>query len=248
MENTLTQLGLSKNQEKIYYSLLKTGETTITELSRKAGFKRPTVYLIVEELYMLGLISQTKRGKNKIISPVHPRRLAQIVQLRAKVVEEKLPELVALYNSPKDKPKIQVFEGTEEIGRLYKELYTSLNNKEEALWLTRIDALEKIPESLNEFFKTVSKLKNPKIKELNYDNEAGRKWQKDTKKYRGKNHFMRFIPPEYEFGLSDNLIFGNKLISFSFGENIFVVVIESEQIVKTHRALFEFAWKHAKKA
>ena len=84
---------------------------------------------------------------------------------------------------------------------------------------------------------------DPKIKELNYGNEEGRQWAGETKKMRGKNHFVRILSPEIEFGFSDNLIFGNKLVIFSLKENVFVIMIESEEIAKTYRALFEWAWK-----
>ena len=137
-----------------------------------------------------------------------------------------------------------MFEGIEGLRALYRELYQSLNNREEALWFTRIDALRAyMPEAATEFKRLLRQVRSPKIRELNYGNEAGKQWAEETRKLRGKNHFVRTLSSEFEFGFTDNLIFGNKLVTFSLKENVFVIIIESEEIAKTYRALFEWAWK-----
>ena len=130
---------------------------------------------------------------------------------------------------------------------LYRELYQSLNKREEALWFTRIGALrEYMPEALTEYKKMLRRLRHPRIRELNYGDEEGKKWLIEMKRVRGRNHFIRALPTDYEFGFTDNLIFGNKLVIFSLKEHVFVTVIESEEIAKTYRALFEWAWKQGR--
>lgn len=239
--------GLDKNQAKLYIAALELGEASMTELAKKAGFNRATAYSLVEQLEINGLTSQIQSGKRKIYSAVHPRRLVQIADFRKKGVEDILPELEALHSLPKAKPKVQVFEGLQGIKFLYQELYQSLNKKEEALWFANIKALkENFPESIVEFKKLLRRLKNPKIRQLNYGDEAGKKWSEEMKRWLGKNHQVRTLPTTFEFGYTDNLIFGNKLVIFSFRDKVFVTVIESEDIAKTYRALFEGAWKQGK--
>src|SRR3989338_4796673 len=150
--STLKGAGLTHKQAVVYRTLLELGETSMKLLTRKAGLKRPTAYLIVEELSVLGLLSVTQKGKRKVYSAVHPKRLVEMVRFREHQIESSLPELVALYNTPKAKPKIQVFEGAAGLRVLYREVYQSLNNREEAFWFTRIDALRlHMPEALTEF-------------------------------------------------------------------------------------------------
>jgi hypothetical protein len=131
--------------------------------------------------------------------------------------------------------------------QLYEELYQSLNNKEEALWFTRIDALKKFfPIAITLYKKVLRRLANPKIRELNFGNEAGKIWSEETKPLRNKNYKIRLLPDDFEFGFTDNLIFGNKLVIFSLKKDVFVIVIESEEIAKTYRAMFEWAWQNGK--
>lgn len=246
MDFLYKKLGLTENQAKVYLAALELGLSSMTELSQKSNLKRPTAYLIVEELMILGLLAQTKTGKRKVYSAIHPRRLVEIARNKGRQIGEVLPELVALHNAEKEKPKIQVFEGYDGVMHVYEEVYEALNAKEEALWFTNIEPLESFPESTASYLKMISRIKNPKIRELNLDNEAGRRWSKRVAKFQGKNHFVRLLPAKYEFGMTDFLIFQNKVCLFSLKKNIFVTVIESEDIAKSERAMFNWAWKMGK--
>lgn len=243
MDQDITYLGLSQKEAVVYLTALRLGKASITELARAASMKRTTTHLSVSNLIMLGLLSDTRNNKRRVISAVHPKRLAELANFRAKQIEDRMGELLAIYNTPKEKPKIEVFEGIQGVQLVYRELFISLSKKEEALWFTRIDALAVLPEVVEEYFKILKVLRNPKIRELNFDDNEGKKWKKKIQKYQGSNHYIRLLPVDYEFGFSDNLIFGNKLVIFSLRKELFVTIIESEDVVKTYRALFEWAWK-----
>jgi HTH-type transcriptional regulator, sugar sensing transcriptional regulator len=245
-QGVLQQLGLDEKQQKIYFAALELGQASITELSVEAKLKRPTAYNAISELMMLGLIAQTKIGRRKVYSPVHPRRLLDIARLIERTTDDVLPDLIALYNEPKYKPRIQVFEGKEGVSLIYKEAYELLSNKEETLWFTRIDALKKyFPDAVTQYQQLLKKLKNPKIRELNSGNAAGRAWAEEVKELSGHSVSMRLIPEKFPFGTTDNMIFGNKVALFSLGKHVFVIVIESEEIANTFRALFNAAWEMA---
>lgn len=240
----LTQLGLEPKQAVVYLSCLELGQASMSEIAKHARLKRPTTYLAVAHLELLGLLSRTPKGKRLEYAPVHPRRLQEIAKLREQRISDGLPELTALYNTPHNKPKIQVFEGIEGMRLLYRDLYRSLSEKEEALFFSRISTLRTlIPEALSEFKKIIRELHNPKVRELNYDDAAAREWAKETRHFQNKFYQVRLLPSSIEFGHTDNLIFGNKLVTFSLKQEVFVIVIESEDTATTYRALFELAWK-----
>lgn len=246
MQALFKKLGLTDKQAQVYLAVLELGSATMTELSKKAHLKRPTAYLVVDELIMLGLLAQTKLRKRKIYSAIHPRRLVEIAHTRERQVEEILPELVALHNAQKEKPKIQVFEGEEGVNHVYAEVYKALNKKQEALWFTNIEALHVFPGAIDMYKEIIKTIKDPKIRELNYGNEAGKKWAKEGMSLSGKNHFIRTLPTDFEFGMTDMLIFENKVVMFSLQKDLFVIMIESEDLAKSHRAMFNWAWEMGK--
>ncbi len=249
MQNSLLakQIGLNEKQGNVYLCLLELGRSSMSELATKAGIKRPTAYLVVEELIRFDLITQAKIGKRKMYTPIHPRRLLEIAKGKLSSLEEMLPELVAKYNSPKDRPKIQVFEGMESVMLVYREVYQALSNQQEALWFTNIESLRDLKESTDYYKKMLKQIKNPRIRELNLGNSAGLAWAQEIRPLQGENHEIRLLPADFEFGMTDTLILGDKFITFSLKKDIFVTVIESVDIAKTYRAMFEWAWKMGKK-
>lgn len=245
MTNSLKDIGLNEKQEEVYRTLVKNGEMTITELARKLSIKRPTLYLAIDELIMLGLISDKKQNRKRLLSAIHPRRLMQIAKLKTSAIENLLPELIAQYELPTNKPKIDVYQGEQGVKNLYEELYEGLSNKQEALFISDISGLkEKMPLALSSFKKIIRKIRYPKIRELNVKNKEGIDWEKELKPLREKNHEVRFLPTDQQFGTTDICIIGNTVSISSMEENdVFLVRIQSEQIAKTYKALFEIAWK-----
>ena len=245
---TLKQLGLSKKQAQIYLALLELGESPMTAIARKANLKRPTVYLIMDELIILGLCSEVTKGKKKFYSATHPRRLMEITHFRNEQAKKLLPELVAL-QSTAEKPVVRMLEGLEGLHTAYEEAFDSLNNKEEGFWIGNTGLLqEKFPEVLRFYNKTLAKLHNPKIREIIHGGEKSRQWVQEMLKSKpSKNYSAKYVGDKYFFGNTDQLIVGNKVITFALGKEIFVLIVESKDIADTQRGIFEMAWAKAEK-
>lgn len=246
----LKNTGLSEKEAQVYLALLALGQASVTEVARRANLKRPTVYLALAELELLGLVSTTKKGKRTVYSAAHPRRLGEMARLRSSRVEEVLPQLLALSSVAGSKPTIQVFEGEKGVDLVYRDLYESLGRKEEVLFFADTTYLqERFPAALVNYKKVMRTLSRPRVRELNLDNEAGRAWAADmTRLMRGNPHYgHRLLPATFALGATDTMIFGSTVALFCFSKEIFVVTIESAEIANTLRALFEWAWKSGKK-
>lgn len=245
MDSLIKKLGLDEKQAAIYLALLELGTCSMTELSLKAKMKRPTCYLIVDQLLIMGLIKQVKKGKRKFYSAVHPKRLLEIAHNREREVKDVYSQLVSMHNSPKDKPRVHVFEFDydDAVDEFYDEIQQWLEAGNEALFFTDIEYLHKFPESVKLYKKMLKKLDNPRIRELNFCNTAGIAWMKEIKSYQGKNHFVRLLPADFPYEGTDLLILGDKVVMCSLKKSIFIVSIESKDIADTQRAMFEWAWR-----
>lgn len=63
---TLMTLGLSEKEAKIYLALYKIGQGTSYEVAKEAGVKRPTVYVLMEELRKKGLALVIPHSKKQV--------------------------------------------------------------------------------------------------------------------------------------------------------------------------------------
>ena len=65
-EQILEDLGLTKNQVKIYLTLSDAGPTRITSLAKAAGLHRINAYDAVNKLVELGLVATSTRDMSSI--------------------------------------------------------------------------------------------------------------------------------------------------------------------------------------
>lgn len=242
IETTLDKLGFSDKEIAIYTSCLQLGPASMTEISNKAAIKRPTAYLIVESLIKRGLVSIVRKQHKTLYAVERPKKILTILRQQERALEHTLPELEALYNSPKHKPKIRIYEGIEGVRTVYDEIYASLSRKEEVLFITNVDDLVKYaPFTVEYFVSKLAKVKKFKIRELNTGNQAGLQHYHSTKNKRGPDHYVKNTTTKFPFS-NDTVLYGNSVVFFALKKDIFVTIIENEEINSTMRSLFEVAW------
>lgn len=245
----LINVGLTEKQAIIYNTLVDLGEATISETAKYAQLKRPTVYLIIEELINMSLVSLLEKNHKKLYSAAHPQRIAELLDSRKKQFDELLPTLLARSGSYGSKPKIQMMEGLSGVKHAYQEAYKLLSEgkQNEGLWFGNISfLLENFPEVINEYEKILAPLKEYHIKEIITGGDKSRRWVKKMQNKTRSFHFIKYLNDNNQTGITDRFIIGNKIILFSMNRDIFTVIIESEELVKSEKFMFDFIWNNMK--
>jgi hypothetical protein len=181
----LKQLGLTKKKHPYTSQALKP-EKGISKIARMAGQKRPTAYLALDRLEILGLVNQSIRGKKKLWKPVHPKRLQELAEFRASQIANTLPELLAMYKEENEKPSIQMMEGIEGIKNAYRQAFSLINTKHEGSgsqpwWRTRDFRHDERIQSFP------SQDQNPHIREIIHGGAESKTWAEKCK-MGDKNH------------------------------------------------------------
>lgn len=244
MQKELRQLGLDKIEAKIYLACLELGPATPTQIAKRAEMKRPTVYLYLDRLTKLGLISKTIKNKKKLIIAEEPERLKFLVEKhkeKTKQEEEILEKLIPLLKATSAKvpivPKVSFYEEKEGI---WSVLYDILKEKKDFKW---IGSFYSLFETISEprFYKefTMERLKQG----TSVYGITDRKTLK-LKRYSwraGKFRIYRFI--ERDIKLPTMLIlYGDKIALFSLGKNPSGTIIESAEIISMLNYMFDFMW------
>ncbi len=105
LEQVLINLGLNEKQAKVYLALLQLGSGSVPSISVKSGVKRPTTYLILEELRRKELVILVPTT-TKIYTAKSPQILLEEQSEKESEIRQKMPELLAIYNTKKEKPKV----------------------------------------------------------------------------------------------------------------------------------------------
>ena len=236
----LKQLGLEEKQAKIYLASLELGPDTAQNIAYKASLKRPTTYVILEELIKKGLISITPKQKTTLYVAENPKKILTQIKQKERIFKKISPLLQALDNQKASKPKVMFYEGKEGVRRAYDDIY-----KVKEIWFfVSLKKIQKeLPDVLDKFYK-VAATRHIKIKDIicnqPEDIECSKKFN------RSKNYKARILPKKYKPFSIDCAIYENKIAIFSyFKKELMAIVIENKGIADSFRTIHQLAWESA---
>jgi len=235
-EKILKDLGLTDVEARVYLACLELGSDTVLNISKKAGVKRPTCYLALDNLLARGLASKVQKKSTTLYLGESPNIILNKYKEKIANFEDLLPYFEAKFNRG-PKPKIRYYEGKEQLYDVYlKQVFP--RTKEIYFFGTDVAKFFKIwPDIFNIWVRNFSD--ECKSKELvSYDKKGLEYARKNAKK-----RPIRVMPKDLPV-FSDSIITDDKLFIVSL-DNLFGVLIESEDLAKTYKNFFLLAWKGA---
>lgn len=158
VQSLLGQLGCNDREVDIYLESLLRGPSSIQELARAMKVHRVTVHSAVELLIDKGLMTETRKGKRRLIVAREPEHLHQIIQkkenelqvMRANVdyVSQLLDQV---QKGDGSRPTVKFYEGADGFKYMLEE---TLKTKGEVLVFTYVDLFSKVlgPDYLEDYF------------------------------------------------------------------------------------------------
>jgi sugar-specific transcriptional regulator TrmB len=237
----LSDLGYTEKQAVVYVSLLEIGESLPSTIARKSGLKRPTVYVILEQLKDRGLVSHSIKKKTTYFNAVDPQLLLEDQKRRFKRLEKSLPEFVGLRQRYAVTPHMSVFEGSEGIINIMED--TLKTEGEIYCWSSGNEAYEQ--QVFRDYHPRYVEKKNRKgiwIRGLFQYDEVG----VDLKRKGDRDCREVYLIPGDKFPFENEInIYDDKVSIISHKDQV-GVIIQNEAIANTQRSIFEFAFEYAK--
>lgn len=245
LTRTLQNIGLSEKESKIYLSLLTLKEALPGVLAKKSGVKRPTAYLVLEQLLKKGLVSQVKKGRYFYFQPVNPHSLLEDQYRRFHDLEKSLPELLSLHKQMSVQPQVSFFQGEEGLMRIMED---TLKASTELLCWADVPLSVRSQSLPTDYFKKQYIPKKIQRKLwlrgiFSYDRAA-----LEYKK-RGKEELREvYLISKADFPFKNEInIYDDKVAIISHPDQM-GVIIQNQNIADTQRSIFNFAFKYAKLA
>ncbi|MEI7621611.1 MAG: helix-turn-helix domain-containing protein [Candidatus Moraniibacteriota bacterium] len=234
----IESIGLKNKDAKIYLALLELGNASASQIAKVAKIKRPTTYLILEELKKNGFVSQSAGNKTKKYQAISPEIILAKKKTDLKNFAEMIPFLQTLQNKSGMRPKISYFTDNEGILNVYEDL----NYAKEAFYISSYQKInEHFGHKLAQWTKNYEKnFYKVDAKHLVPNTEAELPFAQQFAKAGQK---VRLLPKEKRFD-TDLVLTENKLsISSLTDEQPFLVLIESKQLADSLRPIFEIIWE-----
>ncbi len=241
IKKVLEQINIEGKKAEVYLACLESGGSTAYLIAKKIGLKRPTVYDIINQLMKEGLVYKSIKGNVKYYSPADPQILFNKLKEKEDKIKSIMPHLQNLYNSPKSKPLIRYFEGKEGIKEMYEDSLRSCKKGDEILAYVGEAVLDELPKYAQDYVQRRVE-KGIRLRGIYKRNEKILGYMEKNREQLREAKLL----DEKRFPVSNETnIYKNKIAIASYGKEMFGMIIESEEIARSQKAIFELAWKGA---
>ncbi|MDD4989066.1 MAG: helix-turn-helix domain-containing protein [Candidatus Pacebacteria bacterium] len=240
-----SQLDLSKNESKIYETLLIEGESPIGFIATKSNINRRNVYDSMNRLIEKGLVFEILQKNENRYKAVDPRKLMEVLKEKETELQKVMPDLEELYNGKPHEDDVYIYRGVEGWKNYMRDI---LRIGEDVVIIGGKGAWadKRLENFRKEFFKEVEK-KKIDIKVL-FDIEIEKINHEILSLVQGERRFL----PEGFSSTSTVSIFGNEVVVMSgvkigqIDENATSTVIVNKAVADTFRVWFKFMWSASK--
>lgn len=121
----LIDQGMSEKQALIYLAVLQLGSAPASLIAYKTWIKRVTAYSLLKDMERSWMAYSIEKKGTTYFQVIDPHLLIKKLETKIETLQNKLPELLALTDIYKNKPKIQYFDGLSGVKEMYDDLLES---------------------------------------------------------------------------------------------------------------------------
>lgn len=240
LTEALSQVGLNEKESRVYTTLLGLGRATAYAIAAKSGLKRPTVYVVLDDLQRKGAVQRVAHASKQLFMPKSPDSLFREVKQRVNEAERFLPQLLALTSTEK-KPRTLYFEGIEGIRQALNYRMEELRGHELVAFAAHAG---KVPVELGTIFSEY----NNNLRALAVHIRGIAPNHPSLERYRKVDaSFGRTVKviPMSEYSSSIYIEITGSFVRLLAFRDLQALIIENKDIAESLRQIFELAWKGA---
>ena len=246
-EKLLEEIGLTKGEIKVYFTLLKIGETTTGKIIENAGMSSGKIYEILEKLMKKGLVSFIVKEKTKYFSASSPNRILGYLHEKEKSIKEKeqelikeLPFLLNMEKTGKKPYETTMFKGFKGIQTAIFESLGDLRAKDEVLAMGIVSYKKEHYNLLWQRWHKERIKKKISCKAIFSDKNTD---------YYGAFKKMKLIEIKVLQGITPSAIdiMKDRVLILSYGEEPSCLSIKNPEIAQSFKTFFETLWNIARK-
>jgi len=248
LSNILNNIGLSSKEIAVYIAAIRLGSSPISMIAKRADLPRSTTYNVLRKMEKDGIAKYLKKGNTMYYTVLKPKELIDYLHYRKEklndginLIETYLPQLEKLINPNLKIPKITFFEGLQEVKKIYIDILKETKIGQETKAFINLNTIDpNLRDWLFDKF-TKQKIKREIKSKVILSTPSSRKYIKLNKNHLRETRCIDF--KDFPFKVEIDLYGENRIAIISFAENeLFGLIIESENIFITLNSIFEFMW------
>jgi sugar-specific transcriptional regulator TrmB len=239
IKEALQIIGLNGKESAVYMALLQIGRSSAYGIAEKSGLKKPTTYVVLDELIKKGMVQKVPRVRKQHYVAQSPEAAFALAEEKLALAKQKLPELLAISKGEETKVSTLYFEGVRGI----KQLMTYRNKALKGQETVGFYATDKNADpELQKFFREEWNEENLRLgitmRGIVPSDPAIADFRATDTKYRRE---MKVVPSgQYSSEVAIDTI--GDLVRIQDYKNLQGIIIENKDVAKTVREIFEMTW------
>ena len=237
-EEILEELGLSKNEVKVYLTLLEAGSATSWEISKRIKIHRTNTYDALNRLVRKGLVSYISKSDKKLYQILEPSQLRNVLKEKEIALEKVLPELMMSRKFAGERNDAEILEGI----HAFQKILLGWLDFEEPILCYGIP--KNAPEMMKNFIGHFhdNRLTKKIVMKHIYNFNA-----MERIKYLNTLAFTeaRYLPQQFYSTVSTNIC-GDEIALVMWNENPITIRIKNRQVADSYKQYFEVLWQGAR--
>lgn len=248
IESILEEIGLTKNEIKIYLALLEIGSTSTGAIIKKTGIHTSKVYDGLERLTEKGLVSYIIKANTKYFRAISPNRFIDFLHDKKKQIDQQeeeikliLPQLKSMQLLAQDETEAEIFQGWKGMETVYKMLRDTLKKGDMNYVFGASKGEDE--DKVREFF----------TRHLNFLGQKGIKQKIIFNEYaRGNLPIYKKYPKLFQLHYMENTtpaeinIWADKTMIVILRKNPTTILVSDQKVADSFRKYFDFMWELSK--
>jgi len=232
---TLISFGLTEKEASIYLALYKLGEATAYQIAKESGVKRPTVYVLMEELRKRGLVLVIPHAKKQLFVAKDPHEFIQEFQSKMSGNLHNLITLLPKLYHPDTHTLIFKGKGALIQGLMYG--MRGMKDKNIIAFFAPVKKGVKIGSEYKNYYRELYQL-GFKMRSITPSNSYDEDFREDDKKYgfESKNIPSELFSPSVSIEVCGDL---TKTIIHTKRE---VIVVRDKEVADFYKQIFSLLW------
>ncbi len=235
----LVAFGLTEKEASVYTKALELGQFTISSIAHESGIKRPTCYLVIDELIKKGMVVRIPRGRKSLYSAESPEIIARNMQKNLDAAQKIIPHLQQIKSRKNNTPTIKFYTGRSGIEAIYEDILKSKPGSA----IQSITPIDQILDVVGKDFfeKWVEQRRKKEIRAQTLYPSHNRPDAPLLSSNKELLRESRYLPKDFKIPGAIGL-YEDKVAFFSTKKDNFGFIVKSEEFTTTFKRIFEFLW------
>src|SRR3989344_3477902 len=240
LASTLQQVGLAEKEAAVYLALLSIETATAYQIAQHCDVKKPTVYVILEDLRKKGLVLKVPHAKKALFAARNISEYLQEQENKIKAVREIVPKLYALGNA--NRSGVYFFNGLRGIQQAIDYKFDSMRGKTFYSFYSTAVADNKEVMRLYAMWDRKA-LKSGISFRVVVPREKGRYYRELSELAREYERIEIRTLSEHGFPPTTSIEIANDFVRIIDEEKEEATIIDNVQVANAMRQIFEIVWE-----